>query len=86
MADGTTQSEIHNQIVGDIVKSIIRPPLDAGGEMTDVFVVLESVILGVILLSVKLGGDELVIDALMERVKARLAEQRLADIQPKGRG
>lgn len=81
-----TQHEIHNRIAGEIVKQIVRPPLEAGGEFTDVLVVLESVILGVMLVGVKLGGDEIVLDKVMEGVKARLAEQRLGGIEPAGHG
>lgn len=82
----TSQSELHNKIAGQIVASIVKPPLDAGGSFTDVLVVLESVILGVILVSVKLGGDDKVLDLVMERVKERLAQQRLGKIETVGNG
>lgn len=45
----TTQTEIHNRIAGEIVKSIVRPPIEAGGKAGDVLVVLESVVLGTLL-------------------------------------
>jgi hypothetical protein len=80
----TTQHEIHNRIAGEIVKQIVRPPLEAGGQFTDVLVVLESVILGVMLMGVKLGGDEIVLDQVVEGVKKRLAEQRLGGTEPAG--
>jgi hypothetical protein len=78
------QSEIHNRIAGEIVKAIVKPPLDAGGGFTDVLVVLESVILGVMLVGVKLGGDEVVLDEVVLHVKERLAQQRLGGIVPAG--
>ncbi len=68
-----TQTELHNRIAGQIVASIVKPPLEAGGGPTDVLVLLESVIFGVVLAIVKLGGDEVVLDAVMKRVKGRLA-------------
>jgi hypothetical protein len=80
----TTQHEIHNRLAGEIVRQIVTPPLEAGGEFTDVLVVLESVILGVMLVGVKLGGDEIVLDEVVKAVKARLAEQRLGNITPAG--
>jgi hypothetical protein len=80
----STQTEIHNRLAGDIVKQIVRPPLEAGGQFTDVLVVLESVILGVMLVAVKLGGDEIVLDEVVKHVKERLAEQRLSGIDPAG--
>lgn len=79
-----SQAEIHNRIAGDIVASIVKPPLEAGGQFTDVLIVLESVIVGVILMGVKLGGDEKVLDVVMERAKQRLAEQRLGGIHTEG--
>lgn len=78
------QSEIHNEMAGKIVASIVKPPLDAGGEFTDVLVLLESVVLGVMLVGVRLGGDEKVLDVLMEGVKQRLAEKRLGSIEVSG--
>lgn len=40
------QSELHNRLAGEIVKSIVMPPLEAGGDFKDVMVLLESVIAG----------------------------------------
>lgn len=80
----TDQSELHNRLAGDIVKAIVKPILDSGGSMTDVLVLTESIVLGVILMAVKLGGDEIVLDTLVEGVKRRLAEQRLGPITTAG--
>jgi hypothetical protein len=71
-----TPAEIHNRDVGSIVRSIIKPTLDAGGEITDILVMLESVIVGVMLFAVKPGGDQPVLDNVVEGVLGRLAEQR----------
>lgn len=72
-----SQRELHNRLAGEIVKSIVKPPLEAGGTMIDVMVLLESVVVGVVLAGVKLGGDEKVLDKLVEGAKQRLAEMRL---------
>jgi len=80
----STQADLHNRLAGEIVESIVRPPLEAGGEFTDVLVLLESVILGVVLVTVKLGGDEIVLDEVMKHVKERLAERRLGGLPPEG--
>lgn len=79
-----TPHQVHNQVAGDIVRQIVKPTLEAGGEMTDVLVLLESVVLGVMFVAVKLGGDEVVLDKLVEGVKRRMAEQRLGPIETKG--
>lgn len=80
-----SQNDIHNRIAPQIVASIVKPPLEAGGEFKDVLIVLESVIVGVMLAGVKLGGDTKVLDLVIERVRERLAKARLAPIEPAGR-
>ncbi len=84
----TAQSELHNRIVGEIVKSIVVPPLTAGGDYKDVMVVLESVIAGVVLGMFKLGGDNIVLDTVMDAAKARvqeiMARDRLGPLETKG--
>lgn len=81
MAD---QRELHNRLAGPIVASIVRPPLDAGGEPEDVLILLESVIVGVSLAVIKLGGDDKVLDVVLERARDRLAELRLGPLPPAG--
>jgi hypothetical protein len=73
-----TPSEIHNRNAPLIVKAIIKPMLEAGGDLTDIMVMLETVMAGVLLFAVKDGGDERVISVMAESVKERLAEMRAA--------
>jgi hypothetical protein len=80
-----TPHEIHNRDAGSIVKQIVKPTLDAGGQMTDALVLLESIVVGVALVAIKLGGDEIVIDQVLAGAKLRLAEHRLGPIEPAGR-
>jgi hypothetical protein len=77
--------QIHDRDVGKIVEQIVMPTLKAGGQMTNVLVLLESVVLGVCLFIVKLGGDEIVLDQVIASAKARLAKARLGDIDVAGR-
>lgn len=81
----TTPHQIHNRDAGDIVKDIVRPTLEAGGQMTEVLVLLESVVVGVVLMAVKLGGEEIVLDQVIDGARKRLAEQRLGGIETKGK-
>lgn len=76
---------LHNQEAGRLIRELIKPTLAAGGTMNDVLILLESVLLGFVLMTVKMGGDEAVLDTLMAGVKTRLAEQRLGPIEPAGR-
>lgn len=78
------QTELHNVLAGRIVASIVRPVMETGGDYLQVLILLESVIIGVLLAGVKLGGDDAVADAVFARVKERLAELRLGDIKPEG--
>ncbi len=81
----TDQNELHNRLAGQIVASIVRPPIEAGGAYTDVMILAESVLVGVALACIKLGGDNVVLDVMFERAKERLSEIRLGDIEPAGR-
>jgi hypothetical protein len=85
----SAQSELHNRIVGEIVKSIVVPPLTAGGDYKDVMVVLESVIAGVVLGMFKLGGDDIVLDTVLDGAKVRvqeiMARERLGPLEARGR-
>jgi hypothetical protein len=78
------QTELHNRLAGEIVKQIVKTPIDAGGKMSDALVVLESVILGVVLMALKYDYSEAVLDVIIDRVRERLAEQQLADIPTAG--
>jgi hypothetical protein len=83
-----TPAEIHNKNAGLIVKAIVKPMLEAGGEFTDILVLLETIVAGVMIVAVKSEtsdvGDDEVLDALVEGVRERLKEMRLAHAKPKG--
>jgi len=80
----TTSHELHNKLSGQIVADIVRPMIVEGMTPTEALVLLESVIAGVFIAIVKLGGDEPVADKFIEGVKLRLAEIRLKNIEPWG--
>ncbi len=81
----TDQSALHNKLAGEIVASIVRPVIDSGGSYSNVLVLFESVTVGVMLVVAKLGGDNVVLDAVLQGARDRLAEMRLTDIDTKGR-
>lgn len=81
MAD---QSEVHNKLAGRIVREIVEEVVGSGGSWINVMVVTESVLVGVALAGVKLGGDEKMLDLMVDRARKRLAEIRLTDIEPAG--
>jgi len=81
-----TQSELHNKLAGPVVASIVKPVIENGGQPEDVMVLTESVLVGVALACIKLGGDDRVLDVMFERARERLAELRLKDIATQGNG
>jgi hypothetical protein len=80
------QAELHNKLAGEIVASIVKPVLEGGGSWSDVLIVTESVVVGISLAGVRLGGDEKMLDIMIDRARQRLAEIRLGDIETVGRG
>lgn len=80
----TTPAERHNEIVESVVNAIVRPVLVSGGHPAEIMVILESTIVGCLLLIMRFGGDETAIDALMTGVRGRLAEIRFQDAKPVG--
>lgn len=75
---------IHNASAGEIVRQIVRPTIEAGGDIKDVLVLLESIVAGVLLFAVKTGADNRVLDTFIEGVRLRMAEIRLRDEPTKG--
>lgn len=82
----TLLTELHNRMASELVKLIVRETTKVGGGPNDILLTTESVVMGVVLAVVKLGGDEKVLDVMIHNVRARLAEARLGDLQPAGKG
>lgn len=76
---------IHNRDAGRIVEMITRPTYEAGGDSSDVLVLLESVITGVFAVAVRMGGDHIVLEKLVEGVEARLAATQLLSADPRSK-
>lgn len=64
--------KIHNESLRDIIVSICKPTLAAGGTAPDVMVILESTIVGVLWTVAKPGNEEALLDILVKGVKVRL--------------
>ena len=77
---GETVTEVHNRLAPRLVTEVVKPTLEAGGDMASVLVLLESVVTGVLAVAVKLGGDEHVLDVFEKSVRKRMAEIRLGDL------
>jgi hypothetical protein len=84
--DDIAAAELHNRLAKQIVSQIMNEPITAGGTMSDVMMLCESVLVGVVLGCFQLGSDVKVLDLIVGRVKDRLAKIRLEDLKTKGSG
>jgi hypothetical protein len=82
--DDMPTTDAHNRLAIQIVSLIVNEPAAAGGTLSDILALCESVLVGVVLRCFELGGDEIVLDAVVGRVKERLAKARLEDLEAKG--
>jgi hypothetical protein len=79
-------TERHNRLTKQIVLEMVYAPLSNGGTMSDVMILFESVLVGVLLECFKLGDDVKMLDLMVGRVKERLAKARLEDLETNGSG
>jgi hypothetical protein len=84
--DDEAATELHNRLANQIVAQIVNEPIAAGGTISDVMMLCESVLVGVVLGCFELGSDAKVLDLVVGRVKERLGKARPEDHEPKGHG
>jgi hypothetical protein len=84
--DDVARAELHNRLAKQIILQIVNEPIAAGGTMSDVMMLCESILVGVVLGCFQLGSDVKAFDAIVTRVKERLAKVRLEDLETKGIG
>jgi hypothetical protein len=84
--DDVAATELHNRLAKQIVSQIVHEPIAAGGTMSDVMMLCESVLVGVVLGCFQLGSEVKAFDLIVTRVKERLAKVRLEDLETKGSG
>lgn len=77
---------VHQEIVPAIVTTIVSSVRAAGGGPIDMLVILESIIVGVLVMTTKVGGEEHVMEEVTKGVLSRVAELRLTVSEPAGRG
>lgn len=80
----TAISHMALQIIPMCVNNLITPLRYYGADTSDHLVALESVIIGVLLNTVVLGGDEAVMDTISKHVKERIAPLRLQHLPVQG--
>lgn len=64
---------MHNKLAPEITEAIVRPIMVADGDVTDVLVLLESVVAGVIAIAARKSPEsrDVVLNALVHGVKQR---------------
>ena len=83
--DDVAATELHNRLARQIVSLIADEPIKAGGTISDVMALLESVLLDIALGCSEPGSDVKALDLVVGRVKERLAQVRLEKLETKGR-
>jgi hypothetical protein len=84
--DVETAAQLHNRVAKQIVAQILNETRTAGGSYSDLLVICESVLVGVVTECFRLGQDSKVLDVLFAAAKTRLAKIRLEHLEPKGNG
>jgi hypothetical protein len=84
--DDVAATELHNRLANQIVSQIVKEPIAAGGTMSDVLMLCESVLVVVVLKCFEPGSDVKALDLVVSRAKERLAKVRLKDLETKGSG
>jgi hypothetical protein len=84
--DVEAAAQLHNRVAKQIVAQILSETRTAGGSYSDLLVICESVLVGVVTKCFRLGHDAKVLDLLVATAKARLAKIRLEHLEPKGNG
>jgi hypothetical protein len=82
--DRETAAALHNRLALRIAAEIMEEPIAAGGTMSDVMMLLESIMVGIALGCIPPGGDATMLDAIVGRTKDRIGRARLADIETVG--
>jgi hypothetical protein len=82
--DRETAAALHNRLAPRIAAEIMEEPMAAGGTMSDVMMLLESIMVGIALGCIPPDGDATILDAIVGRAKDRIARARLADIETAG--
>lgn len=75
-------SDTHDELSRKFTFEVLGEALKRGATATEVMVLTESCVMAVYLALVKLGGDEKVLDLMVEGIRQRLAEKRLGGISP----
>ncbi len=79
-------TELHNRIAKRVVAEIIEETRAAGGSYSDLLVISESVLVGLVVECFRLGLDSKIIDLVFTAAKARLANVRLREVRAEGTG
>lgn len=80
------QRAVHDLMVEPTVKAILCGPLQSGGDHTHVMILLESIVVGVVLCCGNdKGNPEALAEGLYERVRQRIADNRLLNTPHAGR-
>jgi hypothetical protein len=76
-AETTLSAERHNAAIRPVLAFIVSL---VGSNPVDLLVFTETIVVGLFMLIVKLGGDEPTLEVFTEGLRERLAQSRLRDL------
>jgi len=71
----------HDRLAREVVNRIIRETVGRGHKPSEALILMESALVGVSLALIRLGGDNAVLDIIVDRARQRLAEIRLKETE-----
>lgn len=74
-------SDIHDRCAKLVVRQIMLETIAGGRAGEEALLIVESVIVGIALCTIKPGGDDPVLDVVFDRARQRLAEIRLKNTE-----
>lgn len=74
-----------NRIAMDVISQIVRSIDGKTVDTAAALIIAEQVVIGTFLATVKLGGDEPILDVFIQNIRDRMADIRLRDLETKGK-
>lgn len=86
MADRDTDAStaLCNRAAREGLKAMGRILLDAEAKPVEWMVAAESLVVGLFMMQVKVGGDAPVIEVFADRLRERVADERFRNVKPEG--
>lgn len=82
--DNDASCALCNRAAREGLRVMGRILIDAGASPEEWMVAAESLVVGLFMLRVKVGGDHPVIEVFADRLRTRMADERFRNVKPEG--